>query len=470
MPGLLNTLSIANSGIQAAQVGIDLTGNNLANVSNPSYARRRIVLESRRIAEGLPGGVSIRMVEAVRDNLLDSQVVREKAATAHLESRQGAFQLAQGFLGQTVDQQSSAGNLAQAAIGSGQYHLAYGLSQFFGAAQRAAVNPNSMADRQILALNSSQLADRFRQVDSQLRRIGVDMDKDIREEVFKANELLKQISEVSRELSVVKNTRPDSVASLQDQLQVRMEELGDIVSFESVTDESSQLEITIGGVALISSNRLVGSLATTGDPGRLDVGVVGQNGIGAPIGTGRIRGWIEARDGGIQDLIDQNDRLARTLMSEVNRLHAAGTGLDGAGGRDFFVGTGAGDIRVDAVLMADPRKIQLSGTGSAGDNSIAVAIGRLQETAIADLGGQTFAGYYNQAVAAIGQQLSGTNSQLRDQEVIVGLLRSQRQAVSGVNLDEEMSNLLVMQRAFQASARLVSTVDTLMETVIRLGR
>jgi len=470
MPGLLNTLSIANSGIQAAQVGIDLTGSNLANVSNPSYARRRIVLESRRIAEGLPGGVSIRTVESVRDNLLDSQVIREKAATSHLEARQGAFQLAQGFLGQTIDQQSSAGNLAQAAIGAGQYHLAYGLSQFFGAIQRAAVNPNSMADRQILALNASQLSDRFRQVDSQLRRIGVDMDKDIKEEVAKANDLLKQISEVSRELSVVKNTRPDSVASLQDQLQMRLEELGDITSFESVTDESNQIQITVGGVALISANRLTGSLTATGNPGQLEVSVVGQDGSTAPVGTGKIRGWIEARDGGIQTLIDQNDLLARTLMSEVNRLHASGTGLDGAGGRDLFVGTGAGDIRVNADLTSDPRKIQLSGTGSPGDNSIAVAIGRLQETPLDDLSGQTFAGFYNQTVAAIGQQLSGTNSQLRDQEVIVGLLRSQRQGISGVNLDEEMSNLLVMQRAFQASARLVSTVDTLMETVIRLGR
>jgi flagellar hook-associated protein 1 FlgK len=144
--------------------------------------------------------------------------------------------------------------------------------------------------------------------------------------------------------------------------------------------------------------------------------------------------------------------------------------LDGVGGRDLFVGTGAGDIRVNADLLADPRRIQLSGTGLPGDNSIAVAIGRLQETPLEDLGGQTFAGFYNQTVAAIGQQLAGTNSQLRDQEVISGLLKSQRQAVSGVNLDEEMSNLLVMQRAFQASARLVSTVDTLMDTVIRLGR
>jgi flagellar hook-associated protein 1 FlgK len=470
MPGLLNSLSIANSGIQAAQVGIDLTGNNLANVSNPSYARRRIVLESRRVAEGLPGGVSIRMVESVRDNLLDSQVIREKAATAHLESRQGALQLAQGFLGQTIDQQSSAGNLAQAAIGTGQYHIAYGLSQFFGAAQRAAVNPNSMADRQILAMNSSQLADRFRQVDTQLRRIGVDLDKDIQGEVRKANDLLVQISEVSRELSVVKNTRPDSVASLQDQLQVRLEELGDILSFESVTDDSNQIEITVGGVALISANRKVGSLEAAGDAGKLQVSAVGQGGASSPIGTGRILGWIEARDGGLASLIDQNDRLARTLMAEVNRLHASGTGLDGTGGRDYFIGTGAGDIRVNADLLADPRRIQLSGTGSPGDNSIAVAIGRLQETQQDDLGGQTFSGFYNQTVAGIGQQLSGTSSQLRDQEVIVGLLRNQRQAVSGVNLDEEMSNLLVMQRAFQASARLVSTVDTLMDTVIRLGR
>lgn len=470
MAGLLDSLEIANSGLRAAQVGLDLTGNNLANVANPAYARRRVMLEARRVAEGLSGGVNVRSIEGVRDRLLDAQIIREEAVTAHLEARQRTLQLAQGFLGQTIDQQSSAGNPASAALGTGQYNLAFGLSQFFAAAQRAAINPNSAADRQILAQNGSQLADRFRQVDLRLRQIATDLDRDITDEVGKANELLGQISGVARELTQALNLRPASVPALQDQLQGRLEELGQMLAFEAGLDENNQLQLSVGGVSLISSNRLVGALEVSGTPGALQVEVVNQNGDRAALTTGRIQGWIEARDGAVASLIGQNDLLAKTLISEVNRLHSGGVGLDGLGGRDFFLGTGASDLQVNPELLANGRKIQLSATGAPGDNGIAVALGRLGETALDDLSGLTFSSFYNQSVAGFGQQLSSTNSQLQDQEVIAGLLRNQRQSISGVNIDEEMSNLLMLQRAFQASARMVSTVDTLMETVINLGR
>jgi len=115
--------------------------------------------------------------------------------------------------------------------------------------------------------------------------------------------------------------------------------------------------------------------------------------------------------------------------------------------------------------------IQAGGVaGAPGDNTVAVQLGQLADVNHAALSNQTFQENYGQTVAALGQALNGTNSQLTNQQLVENMLLRQRDSVSGVSLDEEMTDLIKFQRAFEASAKLIVTVDELLQTVLSLKR
>ncbi|MBM3849737.1 MAG: hypothetical protein FJ396_06035, partial [Verrucomicrobia bacterium] len=183
-----------------------------------------------------------------------------------------------------------------------------------------------------------------------------------------------------------------------------------------------------------------------------------------------------ARDGALKVLRDGIDELAAALIDEVNAIHTTGLALDGTTGRAFFLGSSAADIRVNQVLLDDPTTLQaagappVGGSFARGDNRTALALSKLGNEAIADLGGQTFGGAYNRAVGRLGGELSSVNQRLADQKVVSDLLKGQRDSVIGVSIDEEMTDLTRFQRGYQASAKLITTIDEMLETTLGLKR
>jgi flagellar hook-associated protein 1 FlgK len=186
---------------------------------------------------------------------------------------------------------------------------------------------------------------------------------------------------------------------------------------------------------------------------------------------GTMQGTIDARDNDLVALQSSIDTLAGTLISEVNAVHATGFGLGGTSGESFFTGTNASDIALNTNLVGDPSRIQAGGVaGAVGDNTVAVQLAQLAEANHAALANQTFLENFGQTVAALGQALNGTNTQLTNQQLVENMLLRQRDSVSGVSLDEEMTDLIKFQRAFEASAKLIVTVDEMLLTVLSLKR
>ena len=105
-----------------------------------------------------------------------------------------------------------------------------------------------------------------------------------------------------------------------------------------------------------------------------------------------------------------------------------------------------------------------------GDGSVARALAELAEQAQAALGGNTLAGAYGAAVAGLGEGLSTANDQLAQHDAVAAMLQRQRDSVSGVSVDEEMADLVRFQRAYEASARIISTVDEMIQTVLAMKR
>lgn len=477
--GLIGTMEVAKRGLDTNRQGIELTGHNLSNVSNPAYARQRLKIQT---ADALPSstgpvgtGSKVAAIEAVRDRLLDTEIVNETSVSGYLDARKKALEFAEVNLGQQLDRQASTPEGATASLGvGGQFGLVEGLSDFFNAWQALSTSPNSTADRQVVLLKAESLTEKFNSVNRRLDGLRSDLNVRVGDDVNLANELLSEISELS--ISVTSSEVGDlgNANDLRDRLQAKFEALSNVVDIQYSRDSTTnQLGLSIGGVNCIVNDRVVDTLQTLSDTssGVERTQVQAASGAAVTLTKGSIKGTIDARDTEIKTLADDIDTLASELKNQVNTTHSPGIALDGVStGADFFTGSTAADLAVNSVLLADPSKIQASATGDPGDNGVALSLAKLANQPQSALGDLTFAERYNQSVANLGQALSNTNTQTQDQDAVNQMLQRQRDSVGGVSLDEEMANLVVFQRAFQASARMITTLDELLQSVINLAR
>jgi flagellar hook-associated protein 1 len=161
--------------------------------------------------------------------------------------------------------------------------------------------------------------------------------------------------------------------------------------------------------------------------------------------------------------------LASTLISEVNNLHGAGYSLTGSTGAVLFTGTDAASIGVNSMLVTNPQLLQAAGVpGATGDAKVALALAQLADKKLPGLNNQTLSQGYSQTVADLGQSLADVKSRQSDQSVLKSALLKQRDSVSGVSIDEEMTDLVKYQKAFEASAHLITVVDSMLDTVLNL--
>ncbi|HEU5396314.1 MAG TPA: flagellar basal body rod C-terminal domain-containing protein, partial [Verrucomicrobiae bacterium] len=146
-----------------------------------------------------------------------------------------------------------------------------------------------------------------------------------------------------------------------------------------------------------------------------------------------------------------------------------GYDLNGNTGAAFFTGTNAANIGVNPALAGDPSQIQAAaGANAPGDNTVALQLAQLGQQAIAGLNNQTFSAAYAQQVQGFGSALSNANEQVANYNSVSTLLLNQRDSVSGVSLEEETANLITYQKAYETSAKIITTVDEMLQTVVNL--
>ena len=158
-----------------------------------------------------------------------------------------------------------------------------------------------------------------------------------------------------------------------------------------------------------------------------------------------------------------------SLSKEVNKIHVQGFNLNGLSGLNFFNDkiTGAGDFALTAEILSDSSLIATSSDSDAqGDSNIAQAISDLQYGEL--INGKPVLDHYNSLIADVGNRVQEAMFIRQNQEKIVQQLQIQRASVSGVSLDEEMTQLIQFEQAYEAAARMISTVDELMQTILSL--
>jgi flagellar hook-associated protein 1 FlgK len=243
-----------------------------------------------------------------------------------------------------------------------------------------------------------------------------------------------------------------------------------------VPDGLGQITVSSNGINLIDGKNVLGkyeydlnSAAPTAPNTRLKFNAVDDTkdstfNLGN-LPEGKLGAQITASTSDVKEARDAISLLATNLRSSINTVYQQ---VDTTNNPQFFSEPAAGSkITLNSAITANT----LKGSAKAGANDIALQIASLGTDAIAGLGANvTFVGHFNKTVTIIGQELNTTNIRLEDQKLSEEMAVSNRDAFSGVSQDEEMTDLMKFQRSFQASARHVNVIDTLLEQVVnRLG-
>jgi flagellar hook-associated protein 1 FlgK len=213
------------------------------------------------------------------------------------------------------------------------------------------------------------------------------------------------------------------------------------------------------------------SYSATGNPpltvsgsstGSLGAGVPSAGSLGSDLDVANNIIGSPAANGNT-GLLGQLDGVAASLISAVNTQNKAGYDLSGNAGGTFFSGTGAGDIAVSAGVVADPSTIAASSTaGDTLDGSNALAISQLENNS-------GILPAFQGMVTNLGQTVATAQSDQTTQDQITQQVQNQRSSVSGVSIDEEMTNLINFQQSYAASARFLTTISSLYDTLLNMA-
>ena len=476
MLGLFGNLDMANGALRANALAMEVAGQNISNVNNPAYARQRVTLRSASpINDGRLGpqgdGVEVTAITQIRDALVDQQIQGETSVRGALAAEQQGLQFAEAGLGQQVNTDTAGANGTTAAGGiAGQNGLSTRLAELFMGFQGLSTDPSSLAQRQVLAGKAQDFTAQLNQTSTRLNNARTMLNDSLRSDVTKVNDALQTIAGLNGNIVDMEVGGRGVANDLRDLRQQKIEELANLTKTDVSTNSNGSLELEIGGVTVVSGAKVLDTLAAYDAGGGQFLVRTVTGGTTVNPGGGRLQGTINARDNGLATLQTNLDNFAAQMATEVNNVYRGGFGLGGTTGQNFFTGSTAATLAVNATVVASPASIQAAGVaGAAGDNQVALALAQLADKKITGLTNQTFTEHYAKTVGDLGQALSSVNGQISNQDVVQKMLTMQRQSISGVSLDEEMTDMMRFQHAYQASARVISIIDSMLQTAINLG-
>ncbi|MBS1792357.1 MAG: flagellar hook-associated protein FlgK [Acidobacteria bacterium] len=455
-----SAFEIGRRALNANQYGINITGQNIANVNTPGYSRRQAILQESTTAElgvyRVGTGVTVHGVQSFRDNLIQSRIQTETGIAGRLTAFRDTMSPVEVAL-----QGSDSGGLQNA------------MGQFFGAFRDLDANPNSVSLRSVVVQRGVNLVNSFQATRSKLDNVRIDTDGQIRTAVDQVNTLAEHIASLNGEIRNADSVGADTGA-LKDQRSELIEQISDLAGVHQTINADGTVNLTIGdGRSLVSGNASFKLTASTTPP--YGFATITLDGQPANFEEGKIRGFQDAMTE-TTNQITSLDGLADAMMQRVNGLHISGTDLDGASGDKFFTSgspTTAGNIAVNPLLVANPRMVVASPVTQPGQSgTVAGQIANLLTDQSTQVGSKTgsFSSIYGSMLTDAGEKINSAESDLQTQAAIIAQTTAQRDAVSGVSLDEEAINLMQYQKAFEAAARFIKVADEMTQTILSLGQ
>lgn len=453
-------LSSAVTGLLAHRRRLDVISHNVANASTEGYSRQRVDLTSASgSATGIwsgssssLGGVTISGISRSRDSFMELRALSASASARELSSSFDFHLDVESVLGEPSD--------------SG---IAAALDNMWAAFDDVANFPDQAPQRVALVNSASILAERLGAADSGLRQLRQTAVETAESVVASVNVLAEEIATLNS--AITSSSSNMNKNDLLDQRDVAVRRLAEFTGALVVDRDDGSLDAYIGNSTVVQGGSTFElSVAETTDPSLTPVGVqrvdvlVGGSVRLTSIG-GELAGVLTSANSTAPGALAALDDVAATLSSTVNTAHHAGEDLTGSAGGDFFTGSTAATIAVHSDISNDPSRIAAAAPGAGSrDGSVALTIADLRVSSSgADSAYESFSVMLGMSTASVERRAAA-------QSATASKIDESRLAARSVSLDEEMVDLVATQRAYEASARVVSAIDQMLDTLVnRLG-
>lgn len=565
MGSLFSSMDIALSGLQAAQVQMDVAGHNIANVNKEGYSRQRVSLAARapisRSYGQLGRGVQVQDIERLREDFLDTVYRQQTPGLGSAEVRASYFQRVEDLFAEP-----------------GVNGFGNRLTEFFSALNDFANNVEEQPVRMSAIVQAQSLATSLNQVAEQVYALRTNANEEVRNAVPEINSLTGQIAALN--VTIRKAELGGRKANdLRDERDVLIDNLSKLVNISYRERPDGQVDVFLSGDVLVSgedSRTLEAVRDPSLDPQRSDLVRVqyADNGTAVDIRDGEIYGALTTRDTDLVQVASSLDTIAATIIQEINKIHSAGNGLDNLSGtitasnsvndataplasaglpfsvspgsfdvivydasgnpttttvtitaattltslvadlnaipnfsasigadnalslgasspntysfandtsgvltalgiNGLFTGHSAGTIAVNTDIVNHPRWLT-SGYSTdvlnTGDNSAAIDLANVQNNLVLDTGSATINDFYESMIVRVGVDARANAQTLDVQQSFVDDFQQRRLEVSGVSIDEEVTQMLQFQRGFEASARVITVVDRMLDALLAMAQ
>lgn len=510
-------LETAKRSLDAHKKALETTSHNIANANTEGYTRQKVskaatnpyttpAMNSPVGAGQIGTGVEVTEINRMRDEFIDNQVRHESRFMGDWEAKSDTLRKLEVIYNEPSEQ-----------------GLRGVFDQFWESLQTLSKEPESRTARTEVMERGVSLADTVNHMYDQMTNLKEDLDDQIETKVQDINSIGRQISDLNKQIQNIERAQDQSPNDLKDRRDLLLDELSELTNFETAEDSQGRLIVNISGTSLVRGENFNGLEFEEGEnTGDSDGDIDEQELEGGKVFWQHTGDEVEFRDGEMKGLFDSRDEIVQGQINELrevmyqfqekfNEVHrgddaedeeafnyyATEDDFEGSedAGKEFFDWLNNGDelmqvdeeIREDVFNIRAGREMEDEGKHP-GNGENAKILAQLKHERIIDegfyekykehngvdeidtTGTSTFNEFIDAAVTSLGVEAQEAERMVENQEDLLNQLKNRREAVSGVSLDEEMTDMIKFQQAYNAASRIVTTIDEQLDTIInRMG-
>lgn len=502
--GTFHGLQLAKQALYAQQAALYTTGHNIANVNTKGYSRQRVNFQTTpaipvpsRVMGHNSGqigtGVEIGTVQRIRNQFLDSQFREENSKLGYWNAKLNVLTRMESLLNEPTET-----------------GLSEVMGQFWQSLQDLAVHPENSGARSVVAENGLAMTETFNYFANSIQSNRQDIEKQMKNNVDTVNSLLGEINQINEQ---IRKIEPHGYLAndLYDERDRLVDELSHVINIKVTHHESSESSPKIAdGLMAIELIDMEGksfnppimlidienapTLSEAVNEIELivnDAGVVSSITVADSTenkladflsSTGSLKGLIEAYgyinannevEGVYPEMMAKLDQMANAFAAAFNSVHEAGKGLNDETGIPFFVASNgsaeitAANMTVNPEIMKNPSLIAANFADSeTGDGENALKLADVFNDPLQQLDDDSVRDYFTSIIGKLGVDTREANRMKHNVNILQAQVDRERQSVSAVSLDEEMTNLIQFQHAYNAAARNITAIDEMIDRII----
>ncbi|HZZ26859.1 MAG TPA: flagellar hook-associated protein FlgK [Pirellulales bacterium] len=563
---LFSSIQVASGALQAAQIGLQVVGQNIANANSPNYAREEVQFApgpTQQLGSVLLGtGVEVQGVTRQVDQFLQQRL---NSATSDSTSTQ--------LTQQTYTQLESLLNEL------GTNGLSSSLDDFFSSISDVLNQPESDSVRNLAVLKGQTVTQDINQLASQTNQLRSDLNDQVAQDAGSINSLLSQIGKLNIQIESAEGggTSQSDAVGLADQRDNALSQLSQLMNVTTQSQSDGTVSVFSGGQFLVleGTARSVAVSQSTNRGLTTNSLVLAGNNAPLQITSGEVAGLINSRDTVLGGFLDQLNHFAGTLAFEFNKIYSSGQGLQGyssvtstlavddvnapldaaglnftpgngqfdiqvydpstqltqtstirldlnglgsdtsltdlvnqlnavsgvkatitpdrrlsiqssspdeqiafandtsgilasLGINTFFTGSDANSLSVNQEVIDNPSTFAASAGGVGADTNVAVQLAGFNDLPLPSQSGATLSQMYDRVASDVSQGSAVAQNLADSAQTFQQSLNTQNLAISGVSIDDETVKMMEYQRAYQASAEYISTINSLLQTLVNL--